>query len=350
MNKHGGYTGDDSRMLDFSININPLGTPPRLKYDIISELDNIGRYPDLVGEKQCQRIADELDVPRDCVILGNGGIDLIYLYAQAMAEEGASALIIVPTFNEYRRALAMYGWDPIIEWEVGILDEFRIEPDLLVDLINKEKPKTVFLCNPNNPTGMAYSPSYLATIFDRCDPDTQWFIDESFIDFSSKESLLDLLFEKQYKMILLRSMTKFFGIPGLRLGYAVGHPDIIGAMEIYRKPWSVNSLALSAVDTLLSDRKFILDSRSYMKKERHRVFINLSKIKGIHVYPSAADFHLCSLKSGSAIALNEGLNVKGINIRTCEDFSGLDKRFFRIAVKKKDENDRLIQALREVVN
>lgn len=349
MNKHGGYYGSNSKMLDFSININPLGMPPGLKYDLIAGMDHLGTYPEVNGESTLKRLAKRLNVPRENLILGNGAIDLIYLYTRSVGRGNAPAMILVPTFNEYRRALTMNGWDPVIEWEVGALDDFRIEPDPLIQCINTQKPNTVFLCNPNNPTGMAYSPDYIRGMIKRCDPEIHWFIDESFIDFSSKESCLEMMLQDNRQMILLRSMTKFFGIPGLRVGYAIAHPDIITAMEGYQMPWSVNALALAAVDSVFEDTKFIKESRKYMVKERHRVYMALSKIKGLKVYPSSADFHLCCLKSGTATALNEGLNARGINIRTCEDFAGLTPGFFRIAVKKKEDNDQLIAALSEMV-
>jgi len=349
MNKHGGYYGVNSKMLDFSININPLGMPPRLKYDLIARMDDLGRYPEPTGYGQRVRLAQRLGVPEDMVILGNGAIDLIYLYAQSVGRGDSPALIVVPTFNEYRRALTMCGWDPVIEFEAGPRDDFRIDPDALMAVVNDQKPRAVFICNPNNPTGMSYSPDYIRGLIEGCDPATHWFIDESFIDFSSKGSCLDMLMDKGYYLVLLRSMTKFFGVPGLRVGYAVAHPRIIMAMEAYQKPWSVNSLALQAMDSVFEDGRFIRESRSYMLKERHRMYVALSKLRGIKVYPSSADFHLCRLASGTARDLNDGLNVHGINIRTCEDFSGLDETYFRVAVKKKDDNDRLIQVLSEWV-
>lgn len=349
MNFHGGYRGNASKMLDFSININPLGMPSRLKYDLIAAMDELGKYPEILGETHRDGLAQELGVDANQVILGNGAIELIYLFARGLCRSDSRAMIVVPTFNEYRRALEMNGWADVCEWEAGEAADFRINPDALAEAIEEKKPNVVFICNPNNPTGMAYSCDYLRNLMDDCSPNTLWFIDESFIEFSAKESCLTLVADEHRPIVLLRSMTKFFGVPGLRIGYAVGHEAIIHAMERYKEPWSINTFALEAVDTVYRDKKYIRNTKEYIKKERRRVFVALSKLNGLKVYQSAADFHLCRLKCGTAEALNEGLNAQGINIRTCDDFTGLGPDYFRIAIKKKEDNDLLIKALSRIV-
>ena len=349
MNKHGGYIGSDKDMIDFSVTINPNGMPAGLKFDLVAALDGLGKYPDISGEPQRERIAARLGVRADNIILGNGAIDIIYLYARAFADADRPALIIAPTFNEYHRALLVAGWNSVTEIPFTEKDEFRINPEALIKMIGEVGPHTVFLCNPNNPTGVAYSPDYLGHIFERVDRKTHWFIDESFIDFSAKGSCLEMMLARDLPMVLLRSMTKFYALPGLRVGYAVGREDIIDALADEQMPWAVNHLALSVIDTLLSERKFSEHSKAFIKNERRRVFLELSKIKGIKVYPSSANFHLCALKSGTAAALNEGLNLCGINIRTCEDFAGLDEKYFRVAIRKREENDKLISVLGNMV-
>ncbi|MGL6293994.1 pyridoxal phosphate-dependent aminotransferase [Eubacterium aggregans] len=349
MNVHGGYHGVNAKMLDFSVNINPLGMPPRLKYDLIAAMDDLGRYPEIAGASQRDRLAGHLGVYPGQVILGNGAIELIYLFARSLCRSDSKALIVSPTFNEYRRALTMNGWEGVTEWVAGADVDFRIDPGALARAIAEEQPNAVFICNPNNPTGMAYSCDYLRDLMDECDPGILWFIDESFIDFSTKESSLTLVADEGRPVILLRSMTKFFGIPGLRIGYAVGHEAIIHAMERYKEPWSINSLALEAVDTVFRDTHYMETTKNYIRKERHLVYVALSKLNNLKVYQSAADFHLCRLKCGTAPAINEGLNTRNINIRTCEDFTGLGSDYFRIAVKKAEDNDALMTALTEIV-
>jgi threonine-phosphate decarboxylase len=348
MNFHGGYHGANPKMLDFSVNINPMGMPPQLRYDLIATIDELGRYPELMGTSHRNRLAGRLGVDPGQVILGNGATELIYLFAKSMCRSDSRALIVEPTFNEYRRALMMNGWETIDGWQASAESDFRMDAGALAQTIAEKQPHAVFICNPNNPTGMAYSCDYLRQLMDACDPGILWFIDESFIDFSTKESSLALV-EEERPVLLLRSMTKFFGVPGLRIGYALGHGAIIHAMERYKEPWTVSAFALQSVDTVFRDTRFIQSSREFMKKERHRVYVELSKLSGLKVYQSAADFHLCRLKDGTAAALNEGLNARGINIRTCEDFAGLGPAYFRAAVKKKEDNDQLLAALSGIV-
>lgn len=345
MNRHGGYQGDRSGMLDFSVNINPLGMPPHLKYALEDALGDLGRYPEPDGRRHKKRLARRLGVADDWVILGNGGIELIYLYA--MAFSGGSAVIVVPTFNEYAEALTAAGWE-ISLWQTDWASKFRLDTDAFAAYICQAKPDAVFLCNPNNPTGVAYSPMYIRSLIDRCPDTVQWFVDESFVGFSSKESCFSLV-DGNRKIVLLRSMTKFFGIPGLRLGYAVGHPQIISEMAAIQMPWSVNTLALTALDTVFEDQKYIEDTKSYTSRERHRVRTALSGLPGLEVLPSGADFHLFKLAHGTAADLNALLETQKIYIRTCEDFVGLGDAYFRAAVKKKDENDRLIAALTAIM-
>jgi threonine-phosphate decarboxylase len=345
LNRHGGYQGERSEMLDFSVNINPLGMPPHLKYALEDALDGLGRYPEPDGRRHKKRLARRLGVADDWVILGNGGIELIYLYASAFS--GGTAVIVVPTFNEYAEALSNAGWDLRL-WQTDWDSRFRLDAEAFADYVCQTQPTAVFLCNPNNPTGVAYSPSYIKKLMDQCPDSVHWFIDESFVGFSSKASCFELV-DGSRPVILLRSMTKFFGIPGLRLGYAVGHPKLISKMAGVQMPWSVNSLALTALDNLFEDQKYIDDTISYTQRERDRVRAALSKIPGLDVLPSSADFHLMRLQEGTAADLNALLETQKIYIRTCEDFVGLGDAYFRAAVKKKDENDRLIAALSAIL-
>ena len=349
MNTHGGYYGKNAKMVDFSININPLGMPTRLRYDLIGIMDDLKKYPEITGESHSYYLASQLNLDENQVILGNGAIELIYLFARGLYQQGGKALIVVPTFNEYERALKMNGWDSIEKWQLEADKDFRLNPQDFVAAVREKAPQAVYICNPNNPTGMAYSCDYLRGIIEELDPNINWFIDESFIDFSAKESCLELVQEGKYRVFLLRSMTKFFGIPGVRVGYGIGHPHIIQAMWRYKEPWTINAFALKAVESLFQEVAFIKNSKKFMKEERHRVYLELSKLKGLKVFQSSADFHLCQLRTGAAEDLNSALNLRNINIRTCMDFSGLNENYFRIAIKRKEENNLLLYALKDIL-
>lgn len=344
MNKHGGYRGNNQKILDFSVNINPLGIPEKIKKKLVAGIDTLVRYPEITGESTVKKLGEDIGVRSENIILGNGGIELIYLFARSHGP--AKALIIQPTFNEYERALKLYGWDV----ENFILEEknnFTIDPLDLLKTIETVKPQAIFLCNPNNPTGRVYSREFISRLIKKTSKEIIWFFDESFMDFTEEEDGLSLIKGDQHSVFLLRSLTKFYALPGLRIGYGVGKTNIIRTMEAYKEPWTVNGLGLIAAGSVYDEKDFAKRTRDYITKERHRIYRELKKIKTIKVFESGADFHLCQLLMGTVTDLQKYLEAKGINIRTCEDFTGLDGSYFRIAIKKEEDNNQLLGCLNE---
>ena len=347
MNKHGGYQGSRKDVLDFSININPLGLPAGLRKRLEAALNDLGRYPEITGETARSKIAHDIGVDAENVILGNGAIELIYLFARGVHPE--SALIPVPTFNEYRRALNMNGCVAVSELVLSPEDDFELDPERLVRKAEECRPKAIYLCNPTNPTGRLYTKAFIETLMDRLDPEIVWFIDESFIEFSGIETCLEYVNNAERRIFLLRSLTKFFGVPGLRIGYGVGSAALIRAMEAYKEPWTINTLALEAAMCIYDDKAYMQQTRDYIKTERQRVFEALTALPDLTVYPSGADFHLYKVEGQSAQTLQKALLERHINIRTCEDFAGLETQFFRAAIKRREDNDRLIAALNNIL-
>lgn len=334
-------------MLDFSININPLGMPEGLRKRLEAALDDLGRYPEITGETARNKIAEDIGAAPENVILGNGAIELIYLFARGVHPE--RALIPVPTFNEYRRALSMNGCGEVCELTLSPEDDFALDPERLIRLAEKCHPEAVYLCNPTNPIGRLYSKAFIKELMDRMDPEIIWFIDESFIEFSGIETCLEYVNHSDRRLFLLRSLTKFFGVPGLRIGYGVGSAGLIRAMEAYKEPWTINTLALEAAMCIYDDKAYMKRTRDYIQTERQRVFDALSGLPGLQVYPSGADFHLYKVEGRSAQTLQKELLEQHINIRTCEDFAGLETQFFRAAIKRHEDNDRLIAALNNIL-
>lgn len=347
MNKHGGYQGGRKDVLDFSININPLGMPAGLRKRLEAALNDLGRYPEITGETARSKIAHDISVDAENVILGNGAIELIYLFARGVHPE--SALIPVPTFNEYRRALNMNGCGAVSELVLSPEDDFELDPERLVRKAEECRPKAIYLCNPTNPTGRLYTKAFIKALMDRLEPEIVWFIDESFIEFSGIETCLEYVSSSEHRIFLLRSLTKFFGVPGLRIGYGVGSAALIQAMEAYKEPWTINTLALEAAMCIYDDEAYMQKTRDYIKTERQRVFEALAALPDLTVYPSGADFHLYKVKGQSAQTLQKALLEQHINIRTCEDFAGLETQFFRAAIKRREHNDRLIAALNNIL-
>lgn len=343
MNKHGGYQGKNKEMLDFSVNINPLGIPGGIREKLIAGIDELVKYPEITGVSAIEKIADDLAVLPENIILGNGAIELIYLFARSMGP--GKALIVQPTFNEYERALKLYGWD-VVHHVLTAEDNFAINPEALTAVIKNEKPQTVFLCNPNNPTGQVYSKDFIREMLEHSDPEISWFLDESFMDFSEETGSLSLVKAAKQSVFILKSLTKFYALPGLRIGYGVGVAPIIRTMERFKEPWTINALGLIAATGVYDEKDYAEQTKTYIQGERQRVFTALSQIKTLKVYPSGADFHLCRLLKGTVAELQISLEKEGMFLRTCEDFIGLDHSYFRIAIKKEADNTKLLTFLK----
>ncbi|MDO4288950.1 MAG: aminotransferase class I/II-fold pyridoxal phosphate-dependent enzyme [Eubacterium sp.] len=346
MNKHGGYLGDNAAMLDFSININPLGMPEGVRQAILEAVDTLGRYPEITGVSARDKLAADVGVAPEQLILGNGAIELIYLFVKSLRPR--RAMIVTPTFNEYARALAMNADCQIRTFQLSPEDDFYLDPEKFCADIKSWRPEVIFICNPNNPTGKLLDGGLLAEIMLACPESVRWFIDESFIEFSGAAGCLDFLKTNQRELFLLRSLTKFFGVPGLRIGYGVGSPEIVKAMAAHKEPWTINALALAAAKVVYDDDAYIEKTRRNIQTERQRVRTAVQGLSGIKVYESAADFHLYGI-DGSTAELQKRLNAKNINVRTCEDFPGLEAHFFRAAIKNPRDNDRFIAALSEIL-
>ncbi len=343
MNKHGGYQGENKNMLDFSVNINPLGIPQGVREKLIAGIDELVKYPEITGVSAIKKIADDLAVLPENIILGNGAIELIYLFARSIGP--GKALIVQPTFNEYERALKLYGWE-VIHHVISEKDQFTIDPEALAAVIKKEEPQAVFICNPNNPTGRVYSSDFIRAMLEHSTPEISWFLDESFLGFSEQSSSLALVKEGQQSVFILKSLTKFYALPGLRIGYGVGTPSMIKKMESFKEPWTINALGLIAATGVYDEKDYAASTKAYINAERRRVFEALSQINTIKVYPSGTDFHLCRLLSGTVAELQIALEKEGMSLRSCEDFIGLDNSYFRIAIKKEVENTRLLTFLK----
>lgn len=343
MNKHGGYWGKTKEMVDFSVNINPLGIPKGLKKKLTEGISDLVRYPEISGESAQLKLAKDLDKEKDQLILGNGAIELIYLFARSL--KPGKALIIQPTFNEYERALKMYGWE-INHLILKRENDFLLQTKKFESRLEIFKPDLIFMCNPNNPTGKLYSSDQIKRWMECSSPQTTWFFDESFIDFTESAGMLkEDLNEK--KIFILKSLTKFYALPGLRIGYGAGNPQIIKKMITYKEPWTINSLALIALNEVYQEKVFAKETRVFIKAQREMVYRQLETIPYLQVFKSDTDFHLCRLTDNRlALVLKEALEKKGMSLRTCEDFLGLDASYFRIALKKAADNAKLIDFLK----
>jgi threonine-phosphate decarboxylase len=335
-----------NELLDFSANINPLGPAPAVLEAVCSSLQRVLHYPDRESFELRQALAGVHRVTIDNLVVANGSTELIYLLPRILP--GARGLIIAPAFSEYARALDRAGW----QTEHLILspdDGFALSLDKLAEKL-AEGFDLLFLCNPANPTGAFLPLTVIMEVQQLCRAaGTFLVLDEAFMDFREGESAKGLIAESGGG-IVLRSMTKFFAIPGLRLGYAIGHVDVIRQCADQLEPWSVNTPAQIAGVASLADAGYRERTVRYVSTERDALVQGLADLPGLATFPSAANYLLVEMQNGfTAAALKSRLLEKRILIRDCSNFQGLDGRYFRVAVRTGEENRRLLDALGEVL-
>ena len=366
-------------ILDYSSNINPYGIPESLKKRITENLEILERYPDPDYVELREKLAYLNKVDVSNIILGNGATEIIFLFMKVINPK--KILIAAPTFGEYERAVKATervenssilgdsnkkkddenscGKQKIkIEYfELKESDDFKLNIHNLKNELEK-KYDLLIICNPNNPTGKFLKLDETEEILRECNKyNTKLFIDEAFIDFlkdGMKESIINTKEDKQ-NLFVTRAFTKFFAIPGLRLGYGI-YFDKNLEKEISEKkePWSVNNIAEIAGLTVLDDTKYIEETLKWIAEEKTYVYEKLNEINGIKVYETEVNFITGKIDEK---LFSEGLNVKilrekmleqGILIRDASNFKFLDERFFRLAIKDRKNNDRVIETLKKI--
>lgn len=333
------------RILDFSASINPLGFSSVGRRAIRSALKRIEHYPDPDCWQLRRVLAQQCGVDPDMILVGNGSTELIHLLPRALALK--SALILGPTFEEYARALTDAGG---AAQYVHARKEERFRPplkDALRELSARgARFDSVLLCNPNNPTGQAISRRVVRELADAVDRRQGWLIvDEAFIDYCQNHSVLSMLREYP-RMVVLRSLTKFYAMPGLRIGYLVGVSKVVERLKDRQPPWSVNSLAQEVSCAVLHDHGYAEKSCTFMMNERARFLRGLRSLPGLRVYSSAANFVLIELPAWtSAAEVTDRLAAGRLLVRDCSAVPGLTTQIIRVAVRTDKENRRLLAAL-----
>lgn len=345
--KHGGNTRylaqasgmPESRVLDFSANINPLGPPPWFRALVSRELEKLAHYPDPDCTGLIQAFCRRWGMPPDEVIFGNGSTELLYVIPRAFASK--RAVVTAPAYADYDSACRQAGM-AVEKW---LLKE---EEGFALDIAGLEKfilpGDLVFIGQPNNPTGLSCRTEDLRALAGS-HPEALFVVDEAFADFVDGSDRL--VRNRPANIIVLGSMTKFYAIPGLRLGFAAAAPELTAKMRDLMPPWTVNSIAQAAGEVCLLDEYYAAETRDYVKTARAALAATLAGIPGLTVYPGEANFLFARIdKPGlAAVELAERLIRKGIAIRVCSNFDGLDNRFFRVAVRTDEENGRLCAAL-----
>jgi threonine-phosphate decarboxylase len=336
---------DQGSVVDFSTSINPLGTSKNVINEIKKNLKNLIHYPDINSTKLIDKIALTLDVDAKSVVCGNGSTELIYLVPRIMCFR--KVLIPQPTFSDYERACRIACPECIVtDYILGHRNNFDIEPMDLLNKVLSTKPEAIFLCNPNNPTGRLIEKTSLLEIAENMKKQKIYLIiDESFIDFCPGASIADKV-EKNPYLIVLKSMTKFYALAGLRLGYGIFPAHIAGMVKKHKEPWSVNMLAQCAGIAALDDSTYKERTIKTVHKQKTALEKGL-QVLGIDYIPSHANYYL--LHTPGAGKITKHLAQRGIMVRDCSNFKGLDHNFLRVAVKSLKENRLLLEHMEECI-
>lgn len=326
-------------LLDFSSNINPYGPSPHVREAVArTPLD---RYPDNESSALRSALAEDLGIAPHCILVGNGVSELIWLTSLAFLRPLDRVLVLGPTFAEYARMAALA--DARLNIQLAS-EESGFAPSTVEirSALDSRRPRLVFLCNPNNPTGAVVGLQEVAE-WSHAHADTLFIVDESYIPFAP--SLGSVCEMKRDNVVVLRSMTKDHALAGLRLGYAIGAANVIAALSHVRPPWSVSALAQAAGIAALRDREHLTRSLELLAVAKDELMAALADL-GMKVLPSAAPFFLVRVDKGTAV--RRALLDKGILVRDCASF-GLPQ-YIRICTRRPEENARLVSTLREVTH
>ncbi|MBO8162899.1 MAG: threonine-phosphate decarboxylase [Brevibacillus sp.] len=338
---------NQDELLDFSANINPLGPPPGLFEHLQHAMPHIVRYPDPGCRRLRGAIARKLDVKPEQILVGNGAAECIQLACDSL---GAGRVGVVnPCFSEYESAARKAGCQ-VITHTTQAEQMFLPAAAELFSLI--KRVDLLFLGHPNNPVGNLLDRDELLQIAQYCERQNVYLcMDEAFLDFlpdGDDQSLLTDLARLPH-LLLFRSMTKMYAIPGLRLGYAIGQAGVIARMQARQIPWSVNGLAQSAGEWLLRHEDFVRQTQSLVQRERERIISEVANWPGIRVFPGLANYLLLYIDGIASLQLQERMAKRGILIRNCSMYPGLGEGYVRVAVKKADENRRMLDSLKAAI-
>jgi L-threonine-O-3-phosphate decarboxylase len=337
-------------ILDFSSSVNPLGPSKKALDAAKNSFNRVAAYPDSNSNELRQAIADHFKgLSKVNVVVGNGSTELIYLFAGSFMKEGDTAVIPAPTFGEYESAVRKTGEVPKF---VRLNNNFNVEETVFErEMVGA---KIVFLCNPNNPTSILIPKETLTGIVEKAlEQDSLVFLDEDFLEFVENERAQSMINKIQNypNLFILRSFTKIFGLTGLRIGYGIASEEIVNVLLCAKIPWNVNCLAQAAAVAALKDEEHLKVTHELIKKEKTQLLAELGEFKSFKIFQPDANFFFIDIrKSGlTATELKNELLGQGILIRDCTSFRGLDQYYIRVAVKTREENKRLIEALKRKV-
>lgn len=338
------------KVLDFSAPTNFLGASPKAVEVIRKNAELVRFYPDPNPVELRMQLAEYIgDVSPDNIIMGNGSTELIYMIPEFFSPN-FKAIIPVPSFTEYEKATLRVRGEPIF---VKLPEDFSLNLENIKKVVTSDT-RVVFVCNPHSPSGTIYDKQTILELVDFCHKNNIVVcIDENYIEFAEtgKDATVTSYVKKYANLFVIRSLTKFYGMPGLRFGYAIADQDFIGALQDVRQPWSINSLAIFAAKAALKDTEFIEKTKSSIAREKAQLVKMLKEIDVLRVFPSETNFLLVKIlnKKTTSTALRESMAKEGILIRDCSTFVGLDGSYFRVTVRSSKENLILVKALKKAL-
>ena len=346
---------DPDEIIDFSANINFLGPPSLLLEAIKNNINKIDNYPEVNSKSLKNAIAKKHFLDPEQVTVANGAAEMIYQLTKILKPK--KVMVIDPTFSEYE--LAAESANAAIEhFSLSKRADFKLDLEKLKISLNKDID-LLFICNPNNPTAHLLKTSELESIIQKAaKEEIVVLIDEAFIDFLTepdKYSTINLL-DIYNNLVILKSMTKLFAIPGLRLGYALTNKNLSLELETKRDPWSVNYFSQLAGEIIFSNQQEIKDyvklSREKIAGERKYLYQRLNKFKQLKVYQPTTNYIFIDISETeyTSTELKQELAKKAVLIRNCDSYHGLQENYIRIAVKSRQENEILIEKLNFLLN
>jgi L-threonine-O-3-phosphate decarboxylase len=333
-----------SAILDFSASINPLGPPSSAISAIQTHISELRAYPDPDYHELRTALAQLHQLSADWILPGNGSAELLTLAGRDFSQL-AETYLLTPAFGDYRRALKAFDVN-VLECPLSFVREqwsFVLSPS------QGTQNKGLLLNNPHNPTGTLFQKE---TILPYLEQFALVVVDEAFMDFlpaDRQQSLVPVV--RDYpNLVILRSLTKFYSLPGLRLGYAVAHPERLRKWQLWRDPWPVNVLAAAAGIAMVQDTEFQQKTWDWLPPARTELFEGLAKIPGLQPHAGAANFLLVESDQPTSWLQQTLLKRKQILIRDCLSFPELGERYFRVAVRLESENQRLLEGLTEILS
>ncbi|OPJ55974.1 pyridoxal phosphate-dependent aminotransferase [Alkalithermobacter paradoxus] len=336
------YGKNEHNIIDFSSNINPY-IPKNIDKYILDSIRNCKNYPDVEYISLRKDIGNYLNINYEYIIPGNGATEIIYLIMKAL---NGPLAIINPTFSEYERSAKLNNIEIV---DLYFDRNFKLDINSIKNKIDEFK--ALFICNPNNPTGNIDDITEVLDLMKK--HNKLLIVDETFMEFVHNQSKYTLLsFINEYKnLFIIKAITKFFGLPGIRLGYGVtSNKEILNTLWKFKEPWTVNTFAENICKYIFNDKDYIQMTRNYFKEEIDFMMNKLSKINNILVYNTQTDFILLKLLKHNSSYVKEKLFLENnILIRDASNFKGLDESYIRIAIKDRKNNEIILDALKKVL-